>query len=153
MIENVFQGHLFNSDFLTQSVVNLRDDEIYSLSADLTAIYSAFSIEKTPNVSRTEDDLIRPIFRRLGWFEAVRQQKLTVKGRDHVPDEIMTIKEVVAYLKRSRKRRPTAWSAHEKSPALRSAAHGVSSGKKLRHGINEGRNSAAREKSSYGCHT
>ena len=57
MIENVFQGHLFNSDFLTQSVVrtadweNLRDDEIYSLSADLTAIYSAFSIEKTPNVS------------------------------------------------------------------------------------------------------
>jgi hypothetical protein len=95
MIENVFQGSLFTSDFLTQSIVSnadwksISDDEIDSLAADLTVIFAAFPVGQTPNETRTEDDLIWPILRRLGWEHSMRQQNLTVKGRDDVPDGIL----------------------------------------------------------------
>ena len=95
MIENVFQGSLFTSDFLTQSIVSnadwksLGDDEIDALAVDLTAIFSAFPVGQTPNETRTEDDLIWPVLRRLGWDQVIRQQNLTVKGRDDVPDGLL----------------------------------------------------------------
>lgn len=95
MIENVFQGSLFTSDFLTQSIVrdadwkSVSDDEIDVLAADLTAIYTAFPVSQTPNETRTEDDLIWPVLRRLGWDQFMRQQNLTVKGRDDVPDGLL----------------------------------------------------------------
>ncbi|MBZ0141575.1 MAG: hypothetical protein K8H87_17670 [Pseudorhodoplanes sp.] len=95
MIENVFQGSLFTSDFLTQSIVSnadwksLSDDEVDAMATDLTAIFSAFPISQTPNETRTEDDLIWPVLRRLGWDHVIRQQNLTVKGRDDVPDGLL----------------------------------------------------------------
>ena len=95
MIEYVFQGSLFTSDFLTQSIVSnadwksISDDEVDALAADLTAIFAAFPVGQTPNETRTEDDLIWPILRRLGWDQAMRQQNLTVKGRDDVPDGLL----------------------------------------------------------------
>ena len=76
MIENVFQGSLFTSDFLTQSIVSnadwksLGDDEIDALAVDLTAIFSAFPVGQTPNETQTEDDLIWPVLRRLGWDQS-----------------------------------------------------------------------------------
>jgi hypothetical protein len=95
MIESVFQGSLFTSDFLIQSIVSnadwksLSDDEIDALAADLTAIFSDFPVGQTPNETRTEDDLIWPVLRRLGWDHVIRQQNLTVKGRDDVPDGLL----------------------------------------------------------------
>jgi len=95
MIESVFQGSLFTSDFLTQSIVSnadwksISDEEIDVFAADLTAIYAAFPVDQLPNETRTEDDLIWPVLRRLGWNQAIRQQNLTVKGRDDVPDGLL----------------------------------------------------------------
>ena len=95
MIENIFQGSLFTSDFLTQSIVSnadwksISDDDIDELAVDLAAIYSAFPVDQSPNETRTEDDLIWPVLRRLGWDQAMRQQNLTVKGRDDVPDGLL----------------------------------------------------------------
>jgi len=95
MIENVFQGSLFTSDFLTQSIVSnadwksLNDNAVDAFAADLTAIFSAFPVSQSPNETRTEDDLIWPVLRRLGWDQAMRQQNLTVKGRDDVPDGLL----------------------------------------------------------------
>lgn len=95
MIDSVFQGSLFTSDFLTQSIVSnadwksLSDDEIDALAADLTAIFSSFPVGQAPNETRTEDDLIWPVLRRLGWDHAMRQLNLTVKGRDDVPDGLL----------------------------------------------------------------
>ena len=37
------------------------------------------------NESQTEDDLIWPVLGALGWTESLRQQNLTVTGRDDVP--------------------------------------------------------------------
>ncbi|MFA1677379.1 hypothetical protein ACDY97_32970 [Rhizobium mongolense] len=87
MIESIFQGSLFTSDFLTQSIVDnadwksVSDHDVDALAADIAAAFSSFPIGQTPNETRTEDDLIWPILRRLGWSHAMRQQNLTVKGR------------------------------------------------------------------------
>jgi len=62
-----FQGSLFTSDFLTQSIVrnaewnSVSDEEIDPLAADLADLFSTFPTGQTPNETRTEDDLIWPI--------------------------------------------------------------------------------------------
>ncbi|MBB4010509.1 MULTISPECIES: Eco57I restriction-modification methylase domain-containing protein [Rhizobium/Agrobacterium group] len=95
MIESIFQGSLFTSDFLTQSIVNnadwksISDRDIDALAADFSAVFSSFPTGQTPNETRTEDDLIWPVLRRLGWDQVMRQQNLTIKGRDDVPDGLL----------------------------------------------------------------
>lgn len=94
-IETVVQGNLFTSDFLTQSIKAnadwrlLDDAAIDALSADIAAIFARFPTGQTPNETRTEDDLIWPILSRLGWDQFMRQQNLTVKGREDVPDGLL----------------------------------------------------------------
>jgi hypothetical protein len=64
MSESVFQGSLFSSDFLTESITRLADwssidaAALKALQTDLRKIYDRFPITKTPNESQTEDDLI-----------------------------------------------------------------------------------------------
>jgi hypothetical protein len=94
-LDFIFQGTLFSNDFLTQSITRLSDwkglddASIDALAEDLKRIFQDFPTDQKPNESRTEDDLIWPILRRLGWVEAMRQQNLTVKGREDVPDGIL----------------------------------------------------------------
>jgi hypothetical protein len=95
MSENVFQGSLFSSDFLNDSITRLADWSIIqepglkALQSDLRKIYDRFPIKKTPNESQTEDDLIWLILARLGWTATLRQQNLAAKGRGDVPDGIL----------------------------------------------------------------
>jgi Eco57I restriction-modification methylase len=95
MIENVFQGSLFTSDFLIQSIADntdwksLDDETIDVFHEELRAIYATFPTDQTPNETRTEDDLIWLILEKLGWDQFMRQQNLTVKGRDDVPDGLL----------------------------------------------------------------
>lgn len=94
-MNDVFQGSLFTNDFLTQSVsantdwAQLDDRAIDALARELQAIFAKFPVAQTPNETRTEDDLIWPILRCLGWTQSMRQQNLTVKGRDDVPDGLL----------------------------------------------------------------
>src|SRR5665811_705474 len=46
-------------------------------------------IRDRPNETQTEDDLIWPVLTALGWDVSLRQQNLTVKGRDDVPDGLL----------------------------------------------------------------
>lgn len=95
MIDNVFQGSLFTSDFITQSIANnagwksLNDAQIEEFQKKLAAIFEVFPTGQSPNEPRTEDDLIWPILNLLGWDQFMRQQNLTVKGRDDVPDGVL----------------------------------------------------------------
>ena len=41
------------------------------------------------NESQTEDDLIQPVLHRLGWTASLRQQNLTLRGREDVPDGLL----------------------------------------------------------------
>jgi hypothetical protein len=94
-IDTIFQGSLFTSDFLTQSITNnadwqqFDDAEVDALCADLAAIFARFPTSQLPNEARTEDDLIWPILLRLGWDQVMRQQNLTVKGREDIPDGLL----------------------------------------------------------------
>ena len=95
MMNEVFQGSLFTNDFLTQSIsanadwAQFDDAAIDALAREIQAIFGKFPIAQTPNETRTEDDLIWPILRCLGWTQSMRQQNLTVKGRDDVPDGLL----------------------------------------------------------------
>jgi hypothetical protein len=95
MINEVFQGSLFTNDFLTQSIsantdwAQFDNAAIDALARELQAIFAKFPVAQTPNETRTEDDLIWPILRCLGWTQFMRQQNLTVKGREDVPDGLL----------------------------------------------------------------
>ncbi|KNY14382.1 restriction endonuclease [Shinella sp. SUS2] len=116
MIESTFQGSLFTSDFLMQSIVSnadwksLSDHDVDALAADFGAVFSSFPTGQTPNETRTEDDLIWPILRRLGWSQAMRQQNLTVKGRDDVPDGLLFAD---AAIKAQADRFPEEWRRYQ----------------------------------------
>jgi hypothetical protein len=85
-------GSLFTTDYLDQAIkaapaylaVNVTD-----LRAKLDAIAAAFPQSLKTNESQTEDDFIWPVLGALGWTESLRQQNLTVTGRDDVPDGLL----------------------------------------------------------------
>ena len=93
--EKPFQGSLFSSDFLSQSIARLPDwKDIDSEAVDrfyesLKEIFNRFPVKQKPNESQTETDLIWPILERLGWTESLRQQNLTAHGRQDVPDILL----------------------------------------------------------------
>lgn len=95
MTENISQGSLFTSDFLTDSISQnqdwktLSDAAVAMLRDDLRAIYRRFPDARNPNEAQTEDDLIWPILERLGWTASLRQQNLAARGRDDVPDGLL----------------------------------------------------------------
>ena len=94
-IENLFQGSLFAHDFLSESIVesadwqNLDDASLENLEAALRAIFEQFPTAGSPNESQTEDDLIWPVLTQLGWTASLRQQNLSVHGREDVPDGLL----------------------------------------------------------------
>ncbi|MEK9211574.1 Eco57I restriction-modification methylase domain-containing protein [Sphingomonas sp. 2378] len=85
-------GSLFTSDYLTHGI---RDTAEYAavdpaaLGTVLATLFDAFPIATQPNEAQTEDDLIWPVLAALGWTEVLRQQNLTVSGREDVPDGLM----------------------------------------------------------------
>jgi hypothetical protein len=95
MMTDVFQGSLFSRDFLTDSITRVPDwdsideSEVAQLEDDLQTICDRFPITRTPNESQTEDDLIWPVLQRLGWTASLRQQNLSARGRDDVPDGLL----------------------------------------------------------------
>ena len=90
-----FQGSLFAEDFLRESIKELadwsaiQDAEIDELAVDLHSIFDGFPTNLSPNESQTEDDLIWPVLRLLGWTESLRQQNLSARGRENVPDGLL----------------------------------------------------------------
>ena len=93
--ENAFQGSLFASDFLRESVTELAewsaidDATLDAFEVALCDVFARFPVSQTPNESQTEDDLIWPILAQLGWASSLRQQNMSVHGRDNVPDGLL----------------------------------------------------------------
>lgn len=89
------QGSLFTSDFLTGSIQELPDwkdvsaAELDEFEVTLKATLVAFPVKHSPNESQTEDDLIWPALDALGWKQALRQQNLSPRGREDVPDGLL----------------------------------------------------------------
>ena len=94
-IGEVFQGGLFASDLLADTAVrlddwpSLDDAELDGLEESFRAVFARFPVSQSPNESQTEDDLIWPVLRLLGWTVSLRQQNLSPHGREDVPDGLL----------------------------------------------------------------
>ena len=94
-IENASQGSLFANDFLRESITRLvdwtafDDEAIEVFRASFRDVFDHFPITGTPNESQTEDDLIWPVLELLGWASSLRQQNLSIRGREDVPDGLL----------------------------------------------------------------
>ena len=90
-----FEGSLLAEDFLREAITELRDwrdlaDEgLADLEAALRGLFNRFPTALSPNESQTEDDLIWPVLARLGWTASLRQQNLSARGREDVPDGLL----------------------------------------------------------------
>lgn len=87
-----FSGALFNTDYLTDAIsrsVEWAAVDVTRIGPRLKAIVAAFPKDTRPNESQTENDLIWPVLRELGWSYSLQQQNLTVSGRDDVPDGLL----------------------------------------------------------------
>lgn len=89
------QGGLFTRDYLTFGIrdtrawKDLRDEDTAAIAADFKTTFDRFPITKSPNETRTEDDLIWKVLHTLGWTDFVRQQALSAKGRENIPDGLL----------------------------------------------------------------
>ena len=94
-IDRPFQGGLFAGDFLGESIMEsdgwlaFDDGSLDGLEAALRGIFDRFPTGGSPNESQTEDDLIWPVLRELGWSASLRQQNLSVHGHQNVPDGLL----------------------------------------------------------------
>ena len=94
-IGEVFRGGLFASDLLADAAGRpddwpaLDDAELDDLEASFRAVFARFPVSQSPNESQTEDDLIWPVLRLLGWTASLRQQNLSAHGREDVPDGLL----------------------------------------------------------------
>ena len=89
------RGGLFSPDFLTDSIRSVDDwnalsnDDVDRFQSAAVNIVTKFPITQRSNETQTEDDLIWPILGALGWTAWLRQQNLSPRGRDDVPDGIL----------------------------------------------------------------
>ncbi len=88
----IISGSLFTTDYLVEAIkaapAYLAVD-VMALRAKLDAIATPFPKISQTIESQTEDDFIWPVLGALGWSESLRQQNLTVTGRDDVPDGLL----------------------------------------------------------------
>ena len=95
MFKNHFQGSLFAQDLLDSSITEFPEWEAYgdsdlaAFESEVQSLFDRFPTDGSPNETQTEDDLIWPVLRLLGWTESLRQQNLSAKGREDVPDGLL----------------------------------------------------------------
>ena len=85
-------GALFSTDYLVEAIkaeAAYKAIDAGALRDRLVEIADAFPKNAKTNESQTEDDFIWPVLDTLGWKDSLRQQNLTVTGRDDVPDGLL----------------------------------------------------------------
>ena len=91
----MLRGSLFTRYFLEEGITEtdvwkaIDPGALDALRSAIDSVFSAFPTGLTPNESQTEDDLIWKVLELLGWTEHLRQQNLSAKGKDDVPDGLL----------------------------------------------------------------
>ena len=94
-VGETFQGSLFSGGLLSETIagwadwLTFDDAGLDDFEASFRAVFGRFPTTDSPNESQTEDDLIWPVLHRLGWTASLRQQNLTPRGREDVPDGLL----------------------------------------------------------------
>ncbi|WP_312735440.1 Eco57I restriction-modification methylase domain-containing protein [Brevundimonas sp.] len=111
-------GSLFSTDYLVEAIKSslaYQAVDVTTLRGDLDRIAAAFPQSAKTNESQTEDDFIWPVLAALGWSESLRQQNLTVSGRDDVPDGLLFAD---ADAKATANAQPEQWRRYEHGLAV-----------------------------------
>ena len=93
--ESAVDGSLFSFDFLSHGICQtpewsgLDGLELARVESDIIKAFSSLPIHGRPNEAQTESDLIWPVLETLDWTDALRQQNLSSKGREDVPDGLL----------------------------------------------------------------
>ena len=94
-LETALTGTLFAGDYYQDSIAASEEWEAFDDAAldtfetSLQSVFERFPVQRGPNESQTEDDLIWPVLGLLGWTESLRQQNLSPRGREDVPDGLL----------------------------------------------------------------
>ncbi|MDE0647404.1 MAG: N-6 DNA methylase [Cyanobacteria bacterium MAG IRC4_bin_6] len=92
-----WRGSLFAQDFLkpngpladSWAWKGLGDGELAAVEAGLREVVERFPRQHQPNEATTEDELIWPVLQCLGWQAVLRQQRLSSRGWEDVPDGVL----------------------------------------------------------------
>ena len=76
-------------DGLWSTSSRIDDMALDTLEASVRNVFNLFPTRKTPNESQTEEDLIWPVLLQLEWTASLRQQNLSTRGREDVPDGLL----------------------------------------------------------------
>ena len=88
-------GKLFTTDFLlegikeTQAWRDLSDGTVDEFVTQARGVLESVPPGNRENEGVTEEHIIKPILRLLGWEELLPQQNLSAKGRKEVPDLLL----------------------------------------------------------------
>lgn len=110
------QGALFTHDFLkegikeTEAWAALTDDEVAAFKDAARIVFNAFPHATNPNESQTEDDLIWKVLGLLDWHAHLRQQNMSAKGKEDVPDGLLFPDEDA---KTTANTKPDEWRRYE----------------------------------------
>ena len=90
------QGQLFTQDFLQRGIQStppwqaLSEDSVGRFKAALAAIFAALPAGSTINEAQTEQLVIQPVLRELGWADdTLPQVNLSPRQREDVPDQLL----------------------------------------------------------------
>jgi hypothetical protein len=95
MPDSIYQGGLFSSVFVEDTIQSLPDwaqidgETLDRFETRLLDIFAEFPTGQEPNETETENKLIWPLLRELGWEHHLQQQTLAPTGRGHVPDGVL----------------------------------------------------------------
>lgn len=121
LASSAFQGSLFSNAFVEGAITDLPDwsalgdADLLKLHDDIAGIFTRFPTGQTPNETQTEDDLIWRVLALLGWADSLRQQNLTTKGRQDVPDGVLFAD---AHTKDRAVEHPEEWRRYEFGAAI-----------------------------------
>lgn len=91
----MINGSLFTEEFLKEGITSFPEwnsittDEVKDFKDELKAVFDKFPTDGNPLESTTENDLIEPVIKALGWNFFLTQQTTAPKGRDDVPDYLL----------------------------------------------------------------
>lgn len=91
----MLQGGLFTRDWLTQGILEsaqwreLTEQSVYKAREQIGSLLSSLTKRKAPVEAETEDKLVYPVLRVLGWDHISVQQRMDARGRNDVPDALL----------------------------------------------------------------
>jgi len=87
-------GTLFTQDYLVEAIAKTPEYaavDVVPLRAALADLLARFPHSSFPNEATTEQDMVWPVLRLLGWHEYLTQQNLSTSGRVDVPDGLLFV--------------------------------------------------------------